>query len=513
MSDLELKEIPIIVENGAAERQSLKEEAKKARNLNGSFTFYLMLSTTFAVFGAAFQQGYQIGLFNTPEAVIKDFYKSVYKERNEKEITDNQLTTLWSLSSGFFPLGGILGALVSGIVADKFGRKRGMLIVNFIVFITILVNSSSKYLKSYESILAGRFLGGVYSGLFTGVLPLYLNETSPMNMRGIIGTINQAVVVTGILSANILGLPELLGTEELWPVLIGFILVPALSNCCLVFFEESPKYLYKTDKEAAEKALKKFRGSKNKELIKDELDSYKDEQLEILSQKEVSWSDLWKLNYLRRPLIASIVIQMSQQFSGINAVMLFSTLIFTSAGFDEKKATYCSILLNVVNLLMTFVSLGLIERAGRRILLLIGLIGMCLSSVGLATFLTLIKAYEGSLFANLAIVCAVLFVGSLAIGPGGIPWLITSELFDSSARGKATSIAGFVNWTCNSLVCFLFPFLNAAIGSYSFYVFGVLLAFFSLFVLIFVPETRDRSAEEIKELFKERVTFFDKKYF
>lgn len=164
---------------------------------------------------------------------------------------------------------------------------------------------------------------------------------------------------------------------------------------------------------------------------------------------------------------------------------------------------------------MTFVCLVVIDRAGRRILLLIGMVGMCFSSITLALFMTLTKEFpDNTAFSVLTIVFAVFYIIFFAIGPGAIPWIITSELFDSGARAKSNSIACFTNWFCNFLVTLFFPLLiQPNIGSYSFFIFGVILVFFSLFVLFFVPETKNKSIDELKDLFSKRYIFFDKKYF
>jgi MFS family permease len=127
-----------------------------------------------------------------------------------------------------------------------------MLFINSLVIVSSILNIISKSVSSYETLMAGRFLSGLYGGLFIGVLPMYLNELPPKNLRGLVGTLTQLFVVLGILVSNILGLPELLGTFDLWPVLIGFPLIPILAHVGLFFFPESPKYLYINKNQPAE---------------------------------------------------------------------------------------------------------------------------------------------------------------------------------------------------------------------------------------------------------------------
>ena len=160
------------------------------------------------------------------------------------------------------------------------------------------------------------------------------------------GTVNQFGVVLSIVISNILGLKYIFGNENLWPVLASFILVPGAVNILLFNFVESPKYLASTSRHTlAEVALRKLRGN-NSSLIKNELASYEVERREKAEQKEFSWMDFYILDDLRRPLVVTVVLQMSQQFSGINAVMFYSNEIFTSAGIEGSTATLCSILLS-----------------------------------------------------------------------------------------------------------------------------------------------------------------------
>ena len=156
------------------------------------------------------------------------------------------------------PFGGVFGSLISGYVADRFGRKGGMLLINIIVLISASILLISKFIPSYVTIIIARALAGFYSGLFTGSLPIFLNEISPSNLRGAAGTVNQLLVVLGILTANVMGLKHLLGTSELWPVLTSGIFFGAAINLCLFFVYESPKFLYRKNVELGRKGKNIF---------------------------------------------------------------------------------------------------------------------------------------------------------------------------------------------------------------------------------------------------------------
>lgn len=224
-------------------RVSDPEKAQKENNLNGRFTKYLFFCLIFASIGSAFQFGWNIGIYNTPEDVIKDFYNKTYFNRNGVDMPDTTFTTLWSITNGLMPAGGLIGGLSSGFFADLFGRKKALMYTNVLVVISAILNIASKFIPAYETLMAGRFFAGVLSGLFSGILPLYLNELAPANLRGFTGTMNQLSIVAGIVVTNIFGLPQILGSQTLWPVLVGFMLVPALAHFALLLAVESPKHL------------------------------------------------------------------------------------------------------------------------------------------------------------------------------------------------------------------------------------------------------------------------------
>ncbi len=170
--------------------------------------------------------------------------------------------------------------------------------------------------------MVSRFITGLFCGVFTGVLPIYLYEIAPKNLRGLTGTLNQLNIVFGILCTNVLGLPDIFGTEKLWPILVGIVFFPVLAHALLVFGVKIPKYLFMKyyDRNAPEEALIKLRGFNNLSLVQNELDELEEEKMQLSNQTEFKWSDFIEKKYLFRPLIVTIVIQMSQQFSGINAV-------------------------------------------------------------------------------------------------------------------------------------------------------------------------------------------------
>jgi len=208
-----------------------------------------------------------------------------------------------------------------------------------------------------------------------------------------------------------------------------------------------------------------------------------------------------------------VMMMFSQQFSGINAAMFYSTKIFTDAGLPGDGPIYATIAMGAINVAQTLVSLWLVDhpKFGRRSLHLTGLVGMCLSAILIAVSLSIAgrdpvtEQVENQWASYASIVFVLLFVVSFATGPGSIPWFFVSEIFPSTARGNANSIAVMANWLANFLVATFFLPLNNVLGQYTFFVFGAILAFFILFTWKYVPETKGKTVEEInKEMNKSR---------
>lgn len=409
-------------------------------------------------------------------------------------------TSFWSLTNALNPAGGIIGALLSASIADYFGRIRALMLINILTLISGILGVVSKPLSSYETLIASRFFAGLLSGLFMGVAPLYLSEIPPKNIRGKSGALNQFTMSVGILAANIAGLPQLLGTMNLWPILLGIQFIPMIIHLVgLPFCSETPKYIYvyKRNPDAARKALEKLR-------LKDaNIDSELNEfENELQNQKEkCTYLDLIRKPILRKALLMAVAAHTIQQLSGINAVAAYSTQIFISIGLEAKTwAVFATVMLGVVQIIMSFITLILVEKTGRRSLLLVGTWGMCVTCFILAA--ARIFTYKFSFLRYISALSVVVYRIFFSVGPGPIPWLLTGELFKSDARAKASSIAVFFNFLLNFIVCLSFPFMETFLGSYSFIVFGCCLILLGTYVSIKMPETKNLTIDEIMEKLK-----------
>ncbi|KAM6967712.1 solute carrier family 2, facilitated glucose transporter member 3 [Aplochiton taeniatus] len=418
-------------------------------------------------------------------------------ERYGEPFSPGANTMVWSFAVAIFSVGGMGGSFSVGAMVNTFGRRKSMLIANVLAIVGGALMGLSSLSGSFEMIIIGRLIIGVFCGLCTGLTPMYVGEIAPTALRGAFGTLHQLGVVIGILVAQIFGLESLLGSDSLWPVLLALTILPAvLQTALLPFCPESPRYLIinLNQEEEARKALVRLRGVED---VSDDIKEMKEEGAKMAMEKKVTIPELFRSPLYRQPIIIAIILQLSQQLSGINAVFYYSTGIFDTAGVTEP--IYATIGAGVVNTVFTVVSLFLVERAGRRTLHLIGLAGMAVSALLMTISLALVK--ENKSLSYMAIVAVFGFVASFEMGPGPIPWFIVAELFSQGPRPAAMAVSGFSNWTANFLVGLGFPKLAELCGPYVFIIFMVFLILFFIFTYLRVPETKGRTFDEIAQGF------------
>lgn len=461
-------------------------------------TFPLMLTVGTAVIGSL-QFGYNSGVINAPQKIIEMFYNETWYDRYQEPIAKTTLTTLWAFSVAIFSIGGIVGSFSVGLFVNRFGRRNSMLMANVLAFIAAALMGFSKIAASWEMLIIGRFVVGLYSGLSTGFVPMYIGEVSPTALRGALGTLHQLGVVVGILMTQIFGLESLMGNADLWPFLLGFTFIPALLQCILLpFCPESPRFLLiiRNEENKAKAVLKKLRGTTD---VSADMQEMKEESRQMMREKKVTIPELFRSPLYRQPILVAIVLHLSQQLSGINAVFYFSTRIFEKANVEQP--VYATIGTGVVNTAFTVVSLFVVERAGRRSLQLLGLLGMAGSAILMTIALALLDQVKWMSYVSIVAIFG--FVAFFEIGPGPIPWFIVAELFSQGPRPSAMAVAGFSNWTANFIVGFCFQYVEELCGPYVFVIFTLLLLGFFVFTYFKVPETKGRTFDEISSGFRQ----------
>ncbi|KFO15001.1 Solute carrier family 2, facilitated glucose transporter member 1, partial [Balearica regulorum gibbericeps] len=446
-------------------------------------TARLMLAVGGAVLGSL-QFGYNTGVINAPQKVIEDFYNRTWLYRYDEPISPATLTTLWSLSVAIFSVGGMIGSFSVGLFVNRFGRRNSMLMSNVLAFIAAVLMGFSKMAFSFEMLILGRFIIGLYSGLTTGFVPMYVGEVSPTALRGALGTFHQLGIVLGILIAQVFGLDLIMGNDSLWPLLLGFIFVPALLQCIILpFAPESPRFLLinRNEENKAKSVLKKLRGTTD---VSSDLQEMKEESRQMMREKKVTIMELFRSPMYRQPILIAIVLQLSQQLSGINAVSFGGTYLF----HPELGSCW----------LQGLTPFFMVHPCPCS---LVGLGGMAGCAVLMTVALTLLDRMPWMSY--LSIVAIFGFVAFFEIGPGPIPWFIVAELFSQGPRPAAFAVAGLSNWTSNFIVGMGFQYIAQLCGSYVFIIFTVLLVLFFIFTYFKVPETKGRTFDEIASGFRQ----------
>ncbi|KPP79547.1 solute carrier family 2, facilitated glucose transporter member 1-like, partial [Scleropages formosus] len=459
-------------------------------------TATLLMSILAAVLGSL-QTGYQTGNVNAPAKIIEEFFNMTWRSRHNDSMSDHSLTFLWSLTVSIKDFGALLGSLGVKILADTFGRRNSILIVNALSVLGACLMFLSKASVSFEILIIGRLVFGLFCGLVMSLNPLYIQEVSPTELRGAFATLNQVSFASGIFLGMVAGLDMVLGTQKYWALMFSLSLIPALLQyAALPFCPESPRYLLiNCGKEnQAEVALRRLRRISDKVL--NELKEIKEEASH--SQSRVTLREFLKKRSYRQPIIIVLIINMGSQLSGFNAIINYSTKMFSKSGFEEAK--YLTLGVGAVNVTFTLVAFFLVERAGRRKLLLSGFLSLAACNLLMTvtdSFLHIVPDLR-----SLQVLVVFFLISAYEVGPGPISWFIGAELFDQPARPIAMAFTSMLNWGGKFLLALLFPPLLKVCGAYVYLVFvAVALLAFS-YTLLRLPETKGRTFDDIAAEFR-----------
>ena len=393
--------------------------------------------------------------------------------------------------------GAATGAAAAGALSDRFGRRR-VILAAALLFVTGAIFSAIAV--ELTLLLIGRFLVGLAIGVASMLTPLYLAEIAPARDRGAIVSLNQLCITLGIFVSYLVGF-ALASVTGGWRWMLGLGAVPGfILTVGMVILPESPRWLAGHGRtEDAGKVLQRLRGNAD---VSAELGALRTD-IAREGQQLASWTELLTAR-LRPSLVIGIGLAMFQQITGINTVIYFAPTIFESAGLPSAATSILATAgVGAVNVVMTIVSIQLIDRLGRRQLLFWSLGGMA------ATLLVLAGVFQAGTTGGLAWVAVgsvAAFVGFFAIGLGPVFWLLIAEIFPLALRGRAMSLATVSNWVFNLIVSATFLDLVAAIGSAgAFLIYAVLSVVALSFVVAKVPETKGHTLEQI-ELDQARVT-------
>ncbi|XP_074868685.1 solute carrier family 2, facilitated glucose transporter member 11-like isoform X2 [Carettochelys insculpta] len=442
---------------------------------------------------------FHISVINYPSMHIKRFMNKTWLERYGSPLHHETITLLWSLIVSAYGVGGLLGCLCSGYLCMKYGKKKCLLYNNMLVIAAALHIAFSKTAKSFEMILIGRFLFGISAGIILSAHGPFVGEVSPKKLRGFANTSTVVFFSLGKLSGQIMGLRELLGTESLWPLLLALSGILAFVQLVsLPFFPESPPYLLiqKEDTEGCLKAMKQLWGEGD---YQEEIDDMMKEKAAIKSIKTTGVLELLKDPVWRWQLYMLIVVTLSLQLCGVNAIYFYAFEVFQTARLDKDLIPYVSLGMGTGELFSVLLCSSIIDRFGRRILLWGGYWLMA----GLMAFLVITLSLQNqfSWMAYCSVALIFLFIVAFGIGPPGAIACIMMEIFDQSNRSSAFVIFGIIGWIGLTVLGMMFPFAVEAMGHFCFLIFFGVLVIAGLFFYLFLPETKGKSIVEITKEF------------
>jgi SP family arabinose:H+ symporter-like MFS transporter len=389
-------------------------------------------------------------------------------------------------------LGCVAGAMYAGKLSDNIGRKKVLMLAALLFAISSIGTAMPPNLTFF---VVFRLIGGMGIGIASMLSPMYISEMAPADIRGKLISVFQLGVVSGILliyfvNAGIAGLyDEAWNISTGWRWMFGSGIIPSLIFILLLLtVPESPRWLAKQKRnDEALNILIKINGEEKGRI---ELAEIKES---LASDTSLALSEMMKPG-LRRALLIGIVLAIFSQVTGINAIMYYAPEIFKSTGDASGSALMQTVFVGIINVAFTLVAIKYVDKLGRKLLLLIGIAGMiiCLLTVGAAFYFNAQQGY-------LVLVAILGYIACFAISLGPLTFVVISEIFPTKARGAAMSVAAFFLWAAVFLVSQTFPILKGSIGlGYTFLIYMLMAIAAFLFVWKMVPETKEKTLEEIQ---------------
>jgi len=396
------------------------------------------------------------------------------------------LNEYWEgFATGCLALGAMIGCVLAGWSAEKYGRRYSLLIAGFLFAVSSFGMAASNGLNVF---IFSRFIAGIGVGMASMLSPLYIAEIAPSHVRGRMVAINQLTIVIGILVTNLVNYTLRNIGLDAWRWMFGLGAVPSILFVLgVLWLPESPRWLLQSQSNnKAKKVLEKIGG-----------EVYAKESIESFQKQEISKEkSTYKMVFEKAVLpaiLVGIVLAVFQQLCGINVVFNYAAVLFESIGFSKNDQLLQTVFIGLINLIFTFLAMFLVDKVGRKPLMLIGSIGLAILYVIISILLGY-KYQEVSWFLLMAI-------GLYACTMAPVTWVLISEIFPNNVRAKATSVAVLCLWAAYFVLTFSFPILYAKLQDKTFYIYVIICFLGFLFVWFKVKETKGKTLEEMENIF------------
>jgi sugar porter (SP) family MFS transporter len=392
-------------------------------------------------------------------------------------------------------LGAMIGSAFAGRLSDRMGRRRLIIIAAIIFTAGALLAALA---PTVAILVVARFILGLAVGSAALVVPLYLAEIAPTEIRGAIASLNQLMIVCGILAAFIVN--AILASSGDWRLMLGLAAAPALVLLVgMMFMPETPRYLvHAGEEETAHEVLEELPGD---ERPQERIEEIREVEANESQESATGLRGLLRAKWVRPALVVAAGLAIFQQLVGINTIIYYAPTTLTNVGFAKTSAIYANLIIGVINVALTVVAIKVIDRVGRKPMLFAGVAGMFTSLLVLGISLSVLPTphHPGDPAAIITLACLATFIAAFAATWGPVVWVMIPEVLPLSVRGTAMGVAVFCNWAANFAVSQTFPSLVSALGPGPVFLgyagLGVLAG---LFVKTLVTETKGRSLEEIE---------------
>ena len=385
-------------------------------------------------------------------------------------------------------IGTVIGSMFAGIPGDRLGRRASL---RWMAILYVVSAAGCAFAWNWSSLVSFRFIGGLGIGGSSVLGPMYIAEIAPAKWRGRLVGVFQFNVVCGILLAYFSN--YVIGTmgfgDAEWRWKLGISAVPALLFLVMLLgIPESPRWLVKKGRTSAAGEVLRLTGEENPDQELKEI-------VESIDAEHVTSDALFTAKY-RVPIFLAVTIGMFNQLTGINAILYYLNSIFAYAGFSKVSGDLQAVAVGATNLIFTVIAMSVIDKLGRKTLLLVGSVGTCVCLAGVATiFLT--NRHE-----DLLVWMLIGFIAFFAFSQGAVIWVYLSEVFPNRVRAKGQSLGSFSHWIMNALISWTFPLMAASSGGYPFAFFSSMMVVQFFVVLFFYPETKGISLEEMQKKLK-----------